>query len=91
MIRSKPSVFNYATNREYVERSNQREIMRTDYPPNEKCIVVCNQELIEEIRSEIPVDIYTTDYKQFCVVPISKLHELSQSLFQTLSASVCVM
>lgn len=65
--------------------------MRTDYPSNEECIIICNQKLIEEVRSEIAVDVYTTEYRQFCVLPISKLHELSQSLFQTLTASVSII
>lgn len=65
--------------------------MRTDYSPNEECIIICNDKLIEEVRSEIAVDVYTTDYKQFCIIPISKLHELSQSLFQTLTAGVSVI
>jgi hypothetical protein len=65
--------------------------MKTKYPSNEKCIIVCNQKLIEEIKNEIPVEIYTSGYNQFCILPISKLHKLSQSLFQTLSASVCLI
>lgn len=68
--------------------------MKTDYATNkEKCIIICNQKLIDEVRSEIAVDVYTTEYeyRQFCVLPVSKLHELSQSLFQTLTASVSVI
>lgn len=65
--------------------------MRTDYPPNENCIIICNPSLIDEVRDEIAVDVYTADYKQFCIIPISKLNELSQSLFQTLTAGVSVI
>jgi len=66
--------------------------MKTNYATNkEKCIIICNQKLIDEISSEITVDIYTAEYRQFCVLPVSKLHELSQSLFQTLTASVSVI
>ena len=66
--------------------------MKTDYATNkEKCIIICNQKLIDEVRSEIAVDVYTTEYRQFCVLSVSKLHELSQSLFQTLTASVSVI